>query len=311
MASPGKICKKCIGISECNKYCPISAGKNIANFIDDIDKTDTNIGDFRKDNPNKPETFVIMGIMLEKMSSPINIMKLLPSTGISIKGKLSDNWSLSPTQILKTYLDYTSVPKNEQQAAIDNLKRFNSAKVIPTPVKVGTDIEVTHVGSDNKKRKTVVNVRAVEWRLDLETGNLNGLIYTDISNSNTGAKLKLNMEDYGSSWILPNIERNLKTAEIDRAAIKMLGTGLILPIEICSSDGVIVLDGQHMYLVKSDGAYIIGTWGQSGMVENTEITNSLISNKSYRKVKSIIKFVEKHRRFIIPYGLSSTNKITI
>lgn len=302
-------CKNCSGIESCSKYCPIRAGENIVKFVNEMDKAETNIGEFRSHTIDKrKETLVVYGMILEKSANPVDVLKIMPQSGMSIKGKLSDCWGMTPGQILRSYLAYKELPKGAQNSELDVFKKFNSPKIVPTPFKIGSDIEIVSV-TGGKKHKTLTKVQCIKWHID-ESGNIQGEIFTDSVNIESGTKAKVNIEDYGVTWTLPNIERNLKASDIDRKVIKMNGYGLISPIEIQSENGIMALDGQHIYASKSDGMYIVGNWEPTGMSTITD-KKYLNNNKSYEKIKSILKFVEKHKRFIVPYGLGKTNHISI
>lgn len=306
------VCQSCCGIESCTKYCPIRVGENIVNFVNNLDCVETSIGDIRTNNRgNSNETLIVSGYMLEKGSNPIDIITVLSNSGSVLQGKLTDYLGMSPSQLLRAYTNYKELSKVVQNKAVEDLKKFNSNKTIPTPFKPGADIEVMYTGFDGKSRKITTNANLIKWTLD-KNGVLRGIIIADVGRNEDGSSYaKLKLSEYGTTWFLPNIERNLKTSDITREAIKMTDIGLILPIEVNSGDTTIAVDSQHMYINKNGVDFIIGNWTSSGMSVYSEFSSKLAKDKAFKKMESYLKFIEKHRRFIIPYGLIAPNIINI
>ena len=307
-------CSSCSGLNNCTKYCPIRVGENIVNFVNNLDCMETSIGEFREDTAGKPgnKSLVVNGIMVEKGSTPINLMIRIEYSGTAIQSKMIDFLGMTPAQCLKTYTTYCKLNDQVQRKALKDFQRFNSNKIIPTPFKPGADIEVNHIGFDGKPKTVTTNANLTKWMIDKETGRLTGVIIARVGKTEDGSDyVKPKLSEYGINWFLPNIERNLKTSEITREAVRMNDIGLILPLEVSYGDVTLAVDSQHLYLNKNGYDYIIGTWGPNGMVENKEYTSSIDSNKAYKKMKSFMKYIEKHRRFIIPYGLAVPNHIDL
>ena len=187
----------------------------------------------------------------------------------------------------------------------------NSNKTIPTPFKPGTDVEVIYTEFGGKSNKIATNANLIKWTLD-KSGVLRGIIIADVGRNEDGSSYaKLKLSEYGETWFLPNIERNLKTSDITREAIKMTDIGLILPVEVRSKDTAIAVDSQHMYINKNGMDFIIGDWTASGMKVYSEFSSKLTKDKAFKKMETYLKFIEKHRRFIIPYGLAEPNVINV
>ena len=306
-------CPNCSGLDACTKYCPIRVGENIVNFVNSIDCVETHIGEFRKGSDYGVDTaMMVSGYMLEKGSSPIDLITSISANGVVLQGKFKDYLGMTPAQLLKEYSKYNNLSKPVQNKASESLNKFNSNRIIPTPFKPGADVEVVYITFDGKSKKVTTNANLIKWMLNRQSGELEGLIIADAGKTEDGSPyVKVKLSDYGNTWFLPNIERNLKTSEITREAIKMTNVGLILPIEVTHGATTIAVDSQHMYLNKSGIDYIIGTWSATGMVENKEFTDVLSKDKAYKRMLSYMKFIEKHRRFIIPYGLIEPNHIDI
>ena len=315
MSNESLICNPCSTLDECLKYCPVRAGENIVNFVNNISSNtvESHIGDFKyMEIDKRQKTLVVLGYILENGCSPTDIMKVLPDKGFNIKTKFNDYWGMTPTQILKAYTVYDGRSKAVQNRATEDLKRFISPKIIPTPLNIGWDIEVVSKGFDNKLRRVMTEIRMIRWELDVEDGEIKGIIYADVGKTEDGSTIaKLKLSDYGTIWTLPNIERNLKTSEITREAIKMYDNGLIAPIEVTDGIDSFALDSQYMYQIKPDAIYVIGKWDNSDIVEYSGVNDKIHDSKAYKKIKSYIKFANKHRKLIVPYGLGKVNKIEV
>ena len=308
-----KSCESCTNIEGCLKYCDIQMGKSIIDFVNGIDCIETKIGDFRDPTGSldKGTVYQVTGIELVKGAANIDIITVLPSSGLSVQNKLSDYKGQTPTQYLKKYLVHCNMSKQVKDKSSEDLRKFNTFKIIPTPFHIGTDIEVVYTGFDKKSHKTYTNANMIKWALD-ENGKLCGYIIADIGRDEVGAKYtKVKLCDYGKTWFLPNIERNFNTSELKYDAIRMTNIGLIDPIEIHNKGLVLAMDSQHIYYIDDEDILIIGEWAAEGMKLHTGVSPKITKSPAFKKLKEISKFVEKHRRFIIPYGFAKSNIIEV
>ena len=197
-----KSCESCIGLESCTKYCDIRVGENIVNFVNGIDSVESTIGELRAgeefDRPG--ETIMVIGYELAKGSNPMTVYGTPPKNGIVLQGKLADYNKMNPMQLLRKYTTYCKLPAPVQTKAIEDLKKFNSNKIIPTPFKVGSDIEVIHKGFDNKSHRTLSNADYIKWRLD-GSGELVGTILVHVGRTDTGSNYaKVKFSEYGINW---------------------------------------------------------------------------------------------------------------
>lgn len=308
------ICNPCKGTENCKKYCPVKAGENIVNFVNGISNStvETKIGELQSERLNgKNNRLAVTGYMIEKGALPIDLLTVFPKDGITIKSKFIECWGMTPAQILKSYMIYANKPKEVQNKAIDDLKYILSPKIIPIITNIGSDIEVCITDFSGKKKKVITTVKMLKWTLDIKGGDLKGIIFAEVNKLEDGSNLaKLSMGDYGNTWTLPNLERTLKTSEIDRNSIKMYDVGLIAPIEIISKSTYLAVDNSYAYQVKNNEIYVIGEWKDKSLKYYAD-TDSLLNDKAFNKLEAISKFVSKHRRFIVPYGLGKPNKIEV
>lgn len=307
-------CTKCTGIDSCNKYCECKVGENLVNFINNIDSIETSIGDFRKDSTGK-STYVVSGYAVEHgdMLHPIDILVSFHDLQMRASGKFKEFMGKTPGQCLMAYTEQQNLSKPIQLKALDDFKLFNSNKILPAPFRPGADVGVTYKGFEGKLKTHTTSVKQMRWNINKETLNLEGFFIADVGRNESGSTHeKFNFRDYGITWTLPNLERNLKTADIRYEAVKMDDIGFIKPLELISSDDTaIAVDCRHMYFCSKGIDLIIGSWIGREMVENEEYSALVKNNKAYKKVKHYLMFLERHKRFIVPYGLVEANTIKV
>lgn len=310
MANTNFTCAECIGLDRCNKYCAVRLGENIVKYVNNLDSIETSIGEFKTDKITKKKTLVVSGFEMENHASPINILTSIDNMQMSLQSKLSDFMGITPLQMVNAYTEYKQVSKAVQIKAVDDLKKFCSNKILPTPIKPGMQVEIIVDNGDGDKRISTT-IYMIRWLIDKPTGELIGYIVANTKEQYTEPYKTLLMRDYGKTWFLPNIERNVKSLELSREAIKISNIGIIHPIKITDDTTTIALDGINMYINYNGTNFVAGSWQNGELVENKEYVSKISSTKAYKKLKSIENYVEKHKRFIAPYGLLEPNTIKV
>ena len=82
---------------------------------------------------------------------------------------------------------------------------------------------------------------------------------------------------------LANLERKLKTSEIQPEFISMINEGVIRPIIISDGNIVIAVDCKNMYLISDNSTIIVGAWSDKGMMELVNLDS--IKKQSLYQVK--------------------------
>lgn len=306
-------CVKCIGIEKCNKYCALQAGTNLVNFINGVDIIETQIGDLREDSRTKKLGLIVSGHIIESVGAPTYILSDL-STSIDISGKFISYKDMTPLQILKSYLDSLDASTELKENTIKTFKLFNSNRLLPLPIKPGSECEVVYTDHNGKKATTNTKVTSVRWGSDKQTGKLSCYIHCIVdkgifeSNNRT---VKVPITEYGENIKLPQLERTLKSSETDRDLIKMNPVGFIKPIVVTDNKFTLALDNQHLYRITDANAFIIGNWKNGKIVDFQGGMEPIQKSKAYKKIHNGINYVEKHKRFIVPYGLFQENTIDL
>lgn len=307
-----QICSNCTGPEHCNKYCALQSGINIVNFINGIDVVETQIGELRSDGPNNKTNLIVSGHIMELGASPTYILSDL-KTIIDVSGKFAQDSGISPLQALKSYLDTLDYPEDVKYEAIKTFKKVNSNKLLPVPIKPGAECEITVEDSNGKKVTSKSKVIIIKWVADKKTGKLNCTVFCTLDKSameNTKFA-KIPITEYGESIRLPQIEHSLKSSEIDRSMIQMNSLGFIKPIVVSDNNMTLAIDGQHLYRINDDKIFIIGSWKSGKIVSFQGDLEAVTKTKAYKKIHNCINYIERHRRFIVPYGMLEANKIKV
>lgn len=305
-------CDKCTGIDTCNKYCTIRTGINLVNFINGVDVIETAIGELREDYRTKEKSLIVCGHGIETYPSPVYMLTGLNTT-IDVSGKFKEYCGLTPIQIIKNYMQTLNMSADGAKNSIETFKKFNSNKLLPTPIKPGMECEIEY-GEGKSKRVVNSQVDKVYWSTNKQTKKLECTIYFIVDRGileGNGKCIQIPIVDYGYRIKLPSLERTLKSSEIDRELIQMAPVGFIKPIVVEDDQYTLALDGQYMYRINNDMVYIIGTWKDGSITNFMNGIDPVIKSKAYKKLMNGIKYVDRHRRFIVPYGLFEQNKITI
>lgn len=308
----GNVCSECIGVDKCNKYCRLNAGLNIVNFIKSVDVVDTQIGELRPARGSVKNSLIVTGHLLDSGGAPTYIMSDA-NNGIDISGKFKNYDNATPQQLLKQYIDTLDLSKEVKENSIKTFRKFNSNQLLPIPLKVGAECEVNY-SSKNRNETIKTKINSIIWNIDKETGKLacnitcpaeKGVFESD------RRMIKIPITEYGTKIKLPQLERVLTASSIDRDLIKMSPVGFIKPVVVEDGKNTLAIDGQHLYKVTDDGVIIIGTWKNGKMTSLQGGIEPVQRTKAYKKIHGGIKYVEKHIRFIAPYGLFEANHIVL
>lgn len=307
-----KICASCVGLEKCNKYCQLQAGINLVNFIKGIDIVDTKIGELREDHKTKKLAYIVSGHMVEAVGAPTYMLSDL-DVAIDASGRFTSYAGMTPQQLLRAYLDSMGVSEEIKESSIKTFKEFNGNKKLPIPIKAGAECEIT-VKENNKTITLDCKTLSIKWDSDKKNGKLTCYVLCEIEKhtlENNTRIVKIPVSEYGESIRLPQIERTLKSSETDREMIKMTSVGYIKPIVISDDKFVLALDGQHLYRIVDDKIFIIGNWKNGKIADFNNGTDSVIKSKAYKKLHNAASYIDRHRRFIAPYGMMEVNKIEL
>lgn len=311
---PDFICKKCTGTQGCNKYCPIQAGRNLVDFINGVEVTQTSIGELREDYKTKKLGLIVSGHIIETgATSPVNILSGL-STSIDASGKFINYMGYTPQQILSLYMDSIGTNEAVKKKTIETFKRFNSNKLLPVPIKLGSECEVSYESNNGKKIVANTKVASIRWNSDQETHKLQCTLVCETEHGTLDgiAKIvKVPISEYGESIKLPQIERIMKTSEIDRELIKMSSVGFIKPIEISDGKVKIASDNQYIYHIVGEQTFIVGKWSDGDIQDIQKRLAGIGASKAYKKLMNAKNYINKHRKFMVPYGLFEANHVEL
>ena len=306
-------CGKCNGTnSKCNKYCHLRAGINLVDFINGVDVVETAIGELREDYRTKEKSLIVCGHCIETYPSPVYLLTGL-NTVIDVSGKFRSYNGMTPVQIIKEYIKTLKMSDEGIKKSIETFNKFNSNKLVPNPIKPGMECEIEHGEGENRKISNCI-VEQVCWTTNKQSKKLECTVSCLVDKGmleNTGRMIHIPIVEYGTKIRIPSLERTLKSSELDRELIRMAPLGFIKPIVIEDSEYTLALDGKYMYRITNDTACIVGMWKNSTLVSFMNGIESLSKSKAYKKLMNGIKYIDKHRRFMVPYGLFECNKINI
>lgn len=309
------VCAKCSGIEGCNRYCAIQAGKCLVDFINNIEVVQTKIGELREGSRTKEIKYIVSGHIVEKdYPLPTSILSDL-DTRIDASGKFTQFDGYTPQQLITKYMETIEISPEAKSKTIEAFRLFNSNKLLPMSIKAGSECEVAYTNEAGKKIVSTTTVARVMWSVDRDTNKIKCTLVCEASKGAIdGATkyVKVPISEYGTSLKLPQLERTLKSSEIDRDFIRMNYLGLIKPIEISDGKVTIALDSQNMYRISDDSIIVIASWANGKLVEQKQSGITTIKKSdAYKKLMNCMAYIEKHRRFIVPYGLFEVNHIDI
>lgn len=310
-------CSDCIGVDNCYKYCTKKAGKNLADFLIGVDTCETEIGEIKKGYTGGH--LIVTGHQLEGDNNAIIMREIKGGIKINSEEKIKSLGGKNALNVLKDYTDTLCQEKYGERISDvqSKIKKFNSNKLMAVPFKSRDGVYIK-IKDGDKERKMDGIVTSVCWNTNTDTGDIEGQALVRHMGRSPGVYVnehfkvsRIPLSNYGKEIILSNIERNLKTSQVQPQFISMTNEGIIKPIIIDDGKIKLAVDYRYMYIITDDSdVIIIGTWQKGGMVEHKNIGYANHS-KAYRKLQTAIKFIENHRRFISPLGLIDSNIVKV
>ena len=294
------------------RYGVEQAGKALAQFLTHVDTVMSNIGEYRPAyKPGEPE-LIVTGLQLEHVDSPIHMLSNL-NVSLEVNSKFTSFMDKPPIQIIKLYLGTLGADQQEyKQALMDKFKGIVSNKYMIIPFKPSIDCELTIEDGVTTHRDVATKISSVMWSMSKETGKFQAKVIARLENVGKASKTyRIPIEEYGTSFKMASIERCMKTSDIDRATVSMTRFGIIKPTVISDGNISIAIDCVHLYLLMNNEVIIIGKWEDNGELRETPIATSLGKHKAYKHLKHNLNYIEKHRRFIAPYGLLEASEVQL
>lgn len=302
------ICENCTGIKGCTRYCPRRVGKAIVTFLKSTGYMITPIGEIKPDLSERygGGTYVVTGYDVESGLAGTSTIKEYPESGIKLQDKLSSYNGVSPADCIREYAKEENTDNESLSKALSMLEEFNRKNTVIIGVRIGAEIEL--IGTN----KSEAFVKSLHWEIDPDSGELCGYIITyNRADQYQAYKSKLALKDYMVTWRLPNIDVTLTTDELTSKAIECTSLGLIKPVEIITKDYKIAVDGYNMYYTGKAGCSVVGQWKNGKIALSPDMAPHIRNTKAYKKIAYLERLLDKHRKMIIPYGLSESNRIEV
>ena len=292
---------RCDELNKCNRYCPIKVGRNIWNFIKNIECVDTKIGEMT--HSNRGGDGLISGHIECNKEAPIDLI-FEDINGIDISGKFKAYNDRSAQWYIGKLLDYLGVTGENRDKLMSAVKRFNSNAKMPMMLKVGSVCNV--INKDGKKVEKCT-LHMVRWAVANGNCSLQYIFTTDRKFIESGnSTIIVDSEEY-QDRIFTSADN--QTSCLDKQLIKITNYGLVRPIEFSDGKVTIAIDSQNVYRIGSNGADVIGEWDGAKIKSVRSGLQAIKNSSAYEKMQKHIKYINAYRKYIIPYGIVDSNKI--
>lgn len=298
---------KC-GNSNCVGVCNYSIGARLYYYFNNAKFISTNIGDIEKDTLDERQTFIVIGAESEENS----IGKIMVPTGncdIPIGSKINNR-----VDIKKMLVEYINKSGLDGKDILDRLVKFDTTnKLLPMPLEVGTRVDVTCKGSKGETIVQKTKISKVRWKVDSKDKRLKCHIVTDAFDLETNTRLVLLLEEYGDKFVISNDFGFYNKANLSSNLIKFNRNGYVLPIELKSEGGSIIIDNASVYVKKENDykAEVVGGWVDNKIVINNSAKRVVSNSKLYKAISNNNVYIKFFRNCIIPYLVADTNVVTV
>ena len=305
------LCKvtNCPNHDKCTGYCITGAGYTAAKFIERCDTVQSPLGQIHSTLIQwKPADLLISGIIYNKTDNPA--LALTPKRISIVKtSKFGRLRNKSMAQAILSYFEIAgeNIEIEDSENIIKKLMQINQDKLMIMPFKPGTKCKII----SDKSTFGELEISAVKYSVDIETGRISGNIIVSISDGRNITNKVFGLSEYGSGFRLSKIELVLKDSKIDRKCMTVSPYGWIKPVIFENKDFGLAVDGSYIYFVNRFNTSIIGRWKQNGEVEASPQLDNLKDTVVYKALFKHISYISLHRRYIAPYIFAEETKILV
>lgn len=296
----------CESMEKCNKYCALHAGKALENFINNIDLTESRIGDYDKRDKHGKLDLVVSGHQLWGLESPSWLLTDI-STTLDASQKFKSVCNKTPMQILECYCKHINMDKEDTKETLNKLQKINKNKLLAIPFKPHTmcrvDIDIEKVKEKNKQGEIIF----IKWHTCKETFKLICTIGVSVEGSCSRHVYKYNITEYLDKFRLSDLDIKAAGNKGDKSLIQVTNHGMVKPLAFKEGNVTVALDGTYLYLTFNGVTSIIGYWN-----ENEELVYKKdLKYKALKKITSNLAKIKMHRKYIAPYLMYEANEINI
>jgi hypothetical protein len=277
----------------------LNIGKALADFVNRVDVTKTRIGEYERSQRGGRQDLIVYG---HQMYDAHNVSWLLADikTVMDCSDKFKGYSSKTPVQLLKEYCEYVEMPSADRNELVDKLTSINSNKMMVVPIKPKSMCNV-EFGDDKRKDAQITSIR---WVTNKDTHKLECKV---IFKTKTDEKVTHDIRDYQDKFRVNGMESRMRVGKHDSTIIKMSRSGIIHPIELCTNDSRLAVDGTYMYYVSKGKIHIVGYWDKQGVMKVTKPVPSELLDR----MKDNLEYIKDHKKYIAPYLVFEANSITI
>lgn len=306
-------CNKCIGVNKCLNYCKMHAGKALANYLNNIDVTETRIGEYSKSKINGVTDIVVSGHQLWNLSSPSYIYTSTSQTVIGKSPKFNQLDGMTANNILVEYLKEQQIEQELISELSEKIANINKSKMLIVPIKPGTKVTFlmeTDKGKAPRLKEGVI--KFLKWTTNKETYKLDCDVYIETEQQNVKST-KFPLSEYMRRFGLDGLNDWRKSSLCKLGAIEMTNDGIIKPIEVAYKDQSVVIDGTFMYRIVNGTVLIAGKWDlrSNSMVMNSDAVEGMKKTPLWDTINKNLADIAKHRVYIAPYNLCKSNVVKL
>lgn len=301
------------GQETCSGLCNYAVGKRLATFISEIDTIETKIGDMDKSNYSK-DSLIVTGLTLYKKEEKSTVLKPSYDVSIPMEERFKRYNDKNAKAILKEYINISGLESGIELINKMRLIEENRLVFVPFKPEQICDVEYTRVSKrqeiNGKKVECRTKIESVKWSIVDNDEKLQCVLHVEMVNPDTMKRVRLRVQDYCNTFNLVDLDRLREKSNVQGQIIKMTKFGYIQPIEIKSGNYRVIIDNCNIYEQhgESTDLKVIGEWSK-GKLQLTR--NKITDSKVEKAVSMNMTYISKHRRWIAPYGLCETNKLTV
>lgn len=302
-----KLCgeRVCTGVDKCGKYCRLTAGKALANYLFKIRTTQSSFGDLEKGSNGNYMSVTGHEIFNADGSNKAKRMTPIGRIDIAVKDKFQKVNGEDAVTLLRDYMSSTGVSKEATSILVKRLSDINKNRELVIPLRVGTGVKM--IGKEHIKG----TISSIYWKADSEKKTVDCLVGVKC-----GEKGKLTyerIEDYGCKYIADRIDF-LELGQIANAdAIRFTENGMVRPVSFSRTEDEIVFDSTYVYSVFRGYTSIIGTASGNSYTMNIERMKGLYDRNPelVKYISTNMGYMSKYINLLAPYKFVETNKIIL
>ena len=274
------------------KDCMVNRGYSIDRYIKEVSTVEcSNILKSSSDS-KELEQYRVTGVQMSRTGELCDILQINKLSGKEVE--IFEGEGMSYEDLNYCLSRYSTECKVDVSESKEKLRKISNGELFINPFRPEYEIKT----KGEKSETLIISLMSVK-ALIKEKEDINVAELTVFARGNNIPMKKFKASEFGENFTISNVEESKTFKKVKY--IKMLNSGVILPVVTQLKDMTLIIDNCYIYKVTEQGEMPIANWGSLTLNKSSEI-NKILEDKNNVEFKNAVACLGRYRKYIAPYG---------